>query len=399
MSRRPFTSVLIPTRNRPELAALAVEAALHGCGPDDEVVLADNSDAPLALDASLAGDARLRRLPPETRPLSMPDNWERALRAARGEWTLLLADKYMLVPGALVRLHALLARAPRVPVATYGYAVLRQGLPSGEERDPRALRARGGELRLPANVARVQKVDARAAFARLYADVSYPRRSPMLYTALARRDVLDDGLRRGRFFVGSCPDVASAAQLLAACEAYLDTHLPLVLLQYPSESPAWSTGASTVAGGELSRRYFGELGDARARDSVERLVAGAILETLLAFARARPELGARVDWAEFAKQASREIEVLPIARRPGLHARLLRYTASHAGLRPRLAYVQARTAVASHLPRGLLARLLALRSRLFATPPTTDAELPVTSERVASRDEALRRAAACAAGA
>lgn len=400
MTAAPRISLLVPTRNRPELAALCVETALISLGPDDELVLADNGDAPLALPAGLADDPRLRHLRPEPRVLSMPDNWERALSAARGEWLLLLADKYMLVPGALEALRARLAERPTLRLATYGYAVLRQELPAGRERDPGALRAGGGELRWPANHRDATVRDAGTAFDELYARLDYPRRHPMLYTALAHRDVIEHGRRRGRWFVGSCPDVASAAQLLAACDAYLDTHVPLVMVQYPSEAAAWSTGAATVAGGELSRRFFGELDDAGRREPIERLVAGAILETLVAFARARPDLATRtrVDWTEFAKQAAREIEGLPFLRRPAWHLRLAGYLRRHGALTARAAYAQARTSLASHLPRALLAPLLSWRRRLFTGAPPPDVVLPVSHAQVTTRAEALARLAALVAG-
>jgi hypothetical protein len=399
VSLAPLVSLLIPTRNRPELCALAVEAALRGLGPDDELVLADNGDAPLDLPAPLASDPRLRHLRPGPRPLSMPDNWERALQAARGEWLLLLADKYMLVPGALTALRRRLDARPSLRLATYGYAVLRQELPPGRDRDPAELRARGGELRWPANHAETALLDARAALRDLYARPAYPRRHPMLYTALAHRDLIADGRRHGRFFVGSCPDVVSAARLLAACDAYLDTHLPLVMVQYPGDAAAWSTGAATVAGGDLSRRFFGELGDAQRREPVERLVAGAILETLLAFAATRPDLAesARLDWTEFAKQAAREIEGLAFLSRPGWHLRLLGYLHRRGALTPGVAYAQARTALASHLPRRLLARLLDWRRRAFSGAPPPDALLPVARAEVATRDEALSRLASLVA--
>ncbi len=396
----PRVSLLVPTRNRPELAALCLESALRAAGPDDELVLGDNGDAPLALPEPLARDPRLRHLaPPGTRALSMPDNWERTLDAARGEWLLLLADKYMLVPGALEGLFRRLRDAPAARLSTYGYAVLRQALPAALERDPAALRTRGGELRWPGNHAQSSTLSSRAAFDALYAQVTYPRRHPMLYTALVHRDVVAAGLRHGRYFTGSCPDVASAAQLTAASDVYLDTHLPAVMVQYPSAAESWSTGAATVAGGELSRRFFGELAGADRREPVERLVAGAILETLRAFAATRPDLAACtcVNWTEFAKQASREIEALPWRARAGWHLRLLDYLRRQGALTARAAYAQARTACASHLPRALLGPLLDLRRRLFAGLPGPDVALPVTAAEVGTRDEALARLAALVA--
>lgn len=393
----PRVSVLVPTRNRPELARLCVATALTACSSEDEVVLADNSDDAVGLDAQVA-DPRLRVLAPEPgRILAMPDNWERALQAARGEWVVLLADKYMLVEGAL---DALLRRveAAGLTVATYGYGVLHQRLDARRERDQQALQDAGGELHWPGNTADMQVRGSAAAFDALYAQVSYPRRHPMLYTALVHRDVIASARAHGRYFVGSCPDVASACQILSACPRYLDTHLPAVMVQYPSTSSAWSTGASTLAGGELARRFFRELGAARPQERIERLVSGAIVETLLAFGRARPDLETRtlVAWDAFVKQASREIEARPWLERPGLHHRLLTY-ARRQGASLGIAYPQMRTALASHLPRGLLAPLLRWRRRVFAGVPPADVPLPVARADMGTRAQALTHLAALVA--
>lgn len=164
-------SILIPTRNRATLARLAAEAALVAADGDCEIVLADNSDQPVAIDSR---DPRLRYLPPPPAVLSMPDNWERALAAARGEWVMLLADKYMLVQGEIGRLRELTEK--RRKVVTYAHGVLRQGLSEQDEAEPAILSSRGGLLQWPAEPTHTEIVDARVsleAFAPLVSRGSY----------------------------------------------------------------------------------------------------------------------------------------------------------------------------------------------------------------------------------
>ena len=71
----PLFSLIIPTRNRPELANRTIARLLEQTYRDYEVVVLENSDHP-----SLGGweqqDTRIR-VASAPRTLSMPDNWER----------------------------------------------------------------------------------------------------------------------------------------------------------------------------------------------------------------------------------------------------------------------------------------------------------------------------------
>lgn len=285
----------------------------------------------------------------------MPDNWERALEAARGDWIMLLADKYMLMPGAVEALRSL---CPSAPVISYGCAVLRQSIESSELHDHAALGSRGGELTLPRRVDVLGLRKTAVDLGALVASAAYPSQYPMLYTALARRSVCDAARRAsGRFFLGSCPDVASALQLLASTETWLQTTLPVVLVQYPGAPQPWSTGASTLARSELSAAFFREFG--LPRPAIERTVSGAIYATMLAFARARPGLVLPLDraWVSFARRASWEIDGMPAAQRLVWQARLLGYVQRDT-LRPCAAFAQARAALGGMLPRSWRARRL-----------------------------------------
>jgi len=359
-----------------------VEAALAAADSASEIVVADNSDEPLDLPSN---DARLRHLHPVGRVLSMPDNWERALAAARGQWIMLLADKYMLVPGAIRALRQLVASGHEL--VTYGYAVLRQQLSWWEAEDPDRLAQAGGELALPPDL-QPGVVRSSVALNRLVGSVRYPSEYPMLYTAVASRRLVDDaGACAGRFFLGSCPDVASALQLLASSRSYLFTQVPVVLVQYPGEPQAWSTGGAAVAGGALLGRYLRELGPAALPDPAERSVSGAILETMRAVLQARADLDqGRLGWREFAKHASREIEGL-VPGRLRRHIDLARYLLRN-GQGPGSVWAQVRAAAGVHAPARL--RALWLQQRRTSPDDWTPATTAVSVE---SRAEALDLAA------
>ncbi len=112
--------VIVPTRNRAELAVAAVESALAAETDRVRVLVSDNSNETserAALDDACArlADERLRRMaPPE--PLAMGAHWEWALAAALEEtdWThvAVLTDRMLFLPGAIDDLLALADRWP-----------------------------------------------------------------------------------------------------------------------------------------------------------------------------------------------------------------------------------------------------------------------------------------------
>lgn len=376
-------SILIPTRNRPALARLAAEAALVAADEHCEIIVADNSDVCL----ELPQDPRLRHLLPEG-VLSMPDNWERALQAASGDWLLLLADKYMLVPGALAALRRLMTTDRAV--VSYGLAQLRQGLAPGSDETLDVLRTTGGRLSWPTLRMCLQR-DSREDICRLVASARYPRNYPMLYTAAVRRELLVRATRgSGRFFLGSCPDVCSALQILAHSSQWITTQEPVILAQYPSASARWSTGTSALEGGALAQGFFSDLGVPT--PTIEKTIAGAVFATMRAFGSRRPDLPLPLEegLVSFARQMSWEIEGMAPWRRLAAHARLLGYT-QRGGPRLAAALAQARAALAMCVPRRLR---IALAARRDTPEPGPEGDVPVANCDVADRQEAFDRVSA-----
>jgi glycosyltransferase involved in cell wall biosynthesis len=103
-------SILIPTRNGGAFLPGVLESALREHG-DFEVVVSDNAntDTTPAVLASLSSDARLRVVRSEDL-LSVTENWMRALRAARGDYILMIGDDDLLLPGFFERVETALSR-------------------------------------------------------------------------------------------------------------------------------------------------------------------------------------------------------------------------------------------------------------------------------------------------
>jgi glycosyltransferase involved in cell wall biosynthesis len=102
-------SVLLPTRNGGAFIGDAIDSVLRQAG-DFELVVADNANTdatPMILAAQ--ANARLRVVRSEE-VLPVTENWARALRAARGDYVLMIGDDDLLLPGFFDRAVRILER-------------------------------------------------------------------------------------------------------------------------------------------------------------------------------------------------------------------------------------------------------------------------------------------------
>jgi hypothetical protein len=385
-------SILIPTRNRQASARLAIESALAEDGVDAEVLAADNSDTPLAMESD---DRRLRILPPEG-VLSMPANWERAIRNARGEWLVLLSDKCRLVRGALPVLRALAGSEHKV--VTYCRSTFVQDLsPESFERPDHLAESPGSLIHPSRPFIRVLR-NSKAVLNEWFANVDYTvGYRPMLYSALIHRSIVDHVLEKyPTFLVGMAPDVASGLSVLGGTVAYLDTNLPATLMQFPSRNfTLWSNGFALAWGTRLGRKYLSEFGaDPLDRYKLPPTGAAVVAQTLLEFQRLRRDevpAGTDLNWLSFALIAAHEIERYPPQRRYELHTQLFR--ALYA-VGAKVAWVQVRALMVSRMPRLYRIYKSFKRSRTQVSYPITTADLRLGQNAVESPVESLHGALA-----
>ena len=103
---RPRFSILIPTRNRADLAVEAARRMLEEPGPAVEVLVLDQSDdegTRLGMERLAAADARLRWLRVDGIGKSRGLNF--GLPRARGEWIVIIDDDCLVDPGWLAALE------------------------------------------------------------------------------------------------------------------------------------------------------------------------------------------------------------------------------------------------------------------------------------------------------
>jgi len=134
-----FFSIVIPTRNRPELAAIAIKSVLRQDFQDFEVVVSDNSspeDEPeLEKTVANVADRRVRYVRPPAE-LTMGEHWEFALGHARGEYVGYLTDRMVFKRDALSRLHGEITRLQSAVISYSSSGILELEPPYRLQRPP-----------------------------------------------------------------------------------------------------------------------------------------------------------------------------------------------------------------------------------------------------------------------
>jgi|GEM_PF-5215416 len=121
MSKQPFITIVIPTRNRPELALIAAESARHDQSADMQIIVSDNSDIDLKekLKKSIEDldDNRINYISP-AHVMSMAEHWEWAVAQAQGEYVAVLSDRSVFKKNSLGFIRDIL-REKKVNVLSY----------------------------------------------------------------------------------------------------------------------------------------------------------------------------------------------------------------------------------------------------------------------------------------
>ena len=128
MTNSPFFSIVIPTRNRPELVQFALASVSAQDFDDFEVIVSDNyTSSPCEEIVKMFKDERFHYVRPP-QPLSMSDNWDFGCSHAKGEYVMVLIDKTYLRPDALSSIKKALVEKPAELVSFWNemYDVLTQ---------------------------------------------------------------------------------------------------------------------------------------------------------------------------------------------------------------------------------------------------------------------------------
>jgi glycosyltransferase involved in cell wall biosynthesis len=290
----PKFSIVIPTRNRPQLCEAAVRSILQQSYANFEILVLENSDSEFLSQNGFQHDPRVRLLPSGS-VLSMPNNWERALEFVRGEFVAFVSDKDRFISTAL----STAAKA----IADYPFSVFNYRK-AWYESTTETL-----DLQKCSNSLSVHQTSG--PLNTWFDAVIHMHNAPMIYSSFVRTDLV----RRvqnihGRFFWGTSPDVGSGILLTAMEQSYvlIDSVLSV------AHSGDWSNGNAFRNYGdrhESTRAFMREYGGNPIRDlGLPPTISTGVAEVLYRIKAAFPELFAayHINWRRCISNAMDEIQ-------------------------------------------------------------------------------------------
>lgn len=292
-------SFVIPTRNRQWLARRAISSCFASNDSNIEVVVLDNSDDPLALSESIAGNTRLS-IHSSNRKLAMHENWERGLSLASGDYVAYLSDKDFLLPQSLPKLRTLISNLGNPDLIAYRKVWF-------DEPACKLLHFQPTGLMTPHST---------NDFLKSWFDVPrHLHNMPSIYGGFASKTLIQKVKRdKPHFFVGNAPDVASAVVLCAHTPQYYQWDYQAVV----AHGGEWSTGAPAMKFGMFSEKAKDFLSlygvPISERLGLPGVLATTIAEVLLLAQESHPkELDKyAINWNKFLPHLRKELDRLQI---------------------------------------------------------------------------------------
>lgn len=104
---KPFFSIVLPTKDRPDLINSFIKCTLNQTFHDFELIICDNSSNELTQQViSQFDDNRIVNL--RTGNLKMSENWNKGIHSISGQYLVLMSDKGLLKQGSLDYLNSLI---------------------------------------------------------------------------------------------------------------------------------------------------------------------------------------------------------------------------------------------------------------------------------------------------
>ena len=235
----PFTTVIIPTRERCETLHSALKTVCGQDFTDAEFIVSDNvSEDGTAAVVAAFNDPRIRYIRTPKR-LSMAGNYSFALGHARGTYVTILGDDDGLIPGALSAL-AQWARATGADAISWQEATYYWPTHSLAE-----LR---GRLQIPL-LSVNWNVSARAGLTAAKWSLLRWNYLPIIYGGLVKLDVMNRLRdRTGEYLLSHSPDVYSAFAISSIIERYIYTEYPFSTFGFSGKSMASAIQSSRTLG-------------------------------------------------------------------------------------------------------------------------------------------------------
>ena len=244
----PAFSILLPSRDRPELLSYAIESVRRQSVGDFEIIVSDNaSTTPYEELVMGLHDERLLYLRVDP-GVSVTENWNRALSQARGQYVVMLGDDDALAPGYLETMAETIAAFDRPDAVycaayQYWYPGVTPAEPSGYlaiVRNSPLLLGRSEPYRLP----HTQAVALAKRGLAFHQDFGFNSQH-----LLWRRDTMPAIAKGGEFFKSPYPDFYSSIMTFLNAEHIVVNPRPLVIIGVSPKSFGFYFHAGDERGG------------------------------------------------------------------------------------------------------------------------------------------------------
>jgi len=237
---KPYFSIVIPTKDRVELAKNVVFHNLAQTNQDFEIVLVDNGESTELYEWAVdLNDPRIQ--PYRSGGLSMPDNWQFAFEKCRGEVVLMSEDKIFLQQDTLQKCSEAFKKSDAKFITwCIGYE---PSHPQYEKTNTSGYNK--------------QHSDELIKFALEGRLDLYQKTAPRAINMAVRRSfALDVQKKVGRLCVPISPDYSFGSFLLAESDFYLHTYDKFSYILHGAPS----NGTEVMKGSEKGKKFFMEMG-------------------------------------------------------------------------------------------------------------------------------------------
>ena len=195
----PRFSIVIPTRQRHQTLAYAIQSVMNQNHPDFELIVMDNCSSEETWHVVKQFRSPRLRYERSPRVLPMNENWETGLSLCQGEYVFFLGDDDALMPDGLGLASDILTRAPLDVLSWLKYTYWWDSAIEPTVR---------GRLFVHFGC-NYHELDRERVIQDFYDWRTGMNRLPSIYTSLVRRTLIDDIKAKtgGRYFALGAPDV------------------------------------------------------------------------------------------------------------------------------------------------------------------------------------------------
>lgn len=229
-----YFSFCIPTRDRPDLLRKTIQSILNQTYADFEIVISDNpikSDCQDVIESF--DDSRIKYSKAE-KPLSLNDNWQRALSLSTGKYAGIFLDKILLQPYCLSKCLDVIKRYNTPDIISWPREVYYPQTedPFGEGKLSRTLLPKKPKRFLP-----YDEWERRLSFKSLRDGKNDFFHRGKIVFGFYSRDLIQKIIRNhGHVFPAFFPDYTSLSYALAYAKSGVDLMSPMIMGIQPKES-------------------------------------------------------------------------------------------------------------------------------------------------------------------